>query len=159
MSYRRFVTTAIIATLSLSALPSFAQSSKHGNVIVVQQAPNHRSDDRRDRRADRRDDRQDRRNDRREDRRDDRADRRDDRRYSRGQDRRAPAYYYNARGPEFRRGHHIPGAMRSPQYVVINYRQHHLQAPPRGHQWIQVGADYVLIAVATGLIANILLNH
>ncbi len=162
MSYRRFVITAIAATLSLSALPSFAQSNgKHGNVIIIESSRDERLDRRHDRQADRRDDRRDRREERaerREDRRDDRRDR-NDRRYQRDQDRRGPGYYYSARGPEFRRGHHLPGALRSPQYVVVNYRHHHLKAPPRGHQWVQVGADYVLVAVATGLIAHILLSH
>ena len=29
----------------------------------------------------------------------------------------------------------------------------------RGHQWVQVGTDYVLVAIATGLIANLILNN
>lgn len=65
---------------------------------------------------------------------------------------------YNARGPEFHRGGYIPREYRGPRYVV-DYRVYHLAPPPRGHQWVQVGADYVLIAVATGLIANIILNN
>jgi Ni/Co efflux regulator RcnB len=28
-----------------------------------------------------------------------------------------------------------------------------------GHRWVQVGADYVLIAIATGVIASIILNN
>ena len=71
----------------------------------------------------------------------------------------AQVYYYSARGPEFRRGHHLPVDLRSPQYVVVQPQRHHLKAPPRGHQWVQVGADYVLVAVATGLIAHIVLSH
>lgn len=174
MFYRRLLATAVAATLGLSALPSFAETTgKHGNVIVIQPSQHDRRDNRSERREDRRETRQDHRQDRRADRRDDRRDRREDRaerredrrddrndrRYSRDHDRRAPAYYYSARGPEFRRGHHMPSALRSPQYVVVNYQRHHLKAPPRGHQWVQVGADYVLVAVATGLIAHILLSH
>ena len=68
-------------------------------------------------------------------------------------------YYYNARGPEFVRGRVLPHDLRTPQYVVVDYRQHRLTAPPRGKQWVQVGADYVLVAVATGIIANIVLNR
>ena len=67
--------------------------------------------------------------------------------------------YYNARGPEFRRGGHIPSDFRNRQYVVTDYRAYHLNPPPRGQQWVQVGSDYVLVAIATGLIANIILNH
>lgn len=43
--------------------------------------------------------------------------------------------------------------------MVSNYRMHRLPPPPRSHAWVQVGGDYVLIAIATGLIANIILNH
>ena len=67
--------------------------------------------------------------------------------------------FYNARSPEFRRGGHLQSEYRDRQYVVSDYRMHHLSAPPRGQQWVQVGADYVLIAVATGLIAQIILSH
>jgi len=45
------------------------------------------------------------------------------------------------------------------QYVVDNWRSHRLSAPPRGHHWVQVGNDYVLAAVATGIIANIFLGN
>ncbi|OOG52177.1 RcnB family protein [Polaromonas sp. C04] len=67
--------------------------------------------------------------------------------------------YYNARGPEFRRGGYIPRDYRNRQYVVNDYRAYHLSPPPRGQQWVQVGSDYVLIAIATGLIANIVLSR
>ena len=68
-------------------------------------------------------------------------------------------FYYNARGPEFVRGRALPRDLRTPQYVVVNYRQHRLAAPGRGQQWVQVGADYVLVSIATGVIANIVLNR
>lgn len=68
-------------------------------------------------------------------------------------------HYYNARGPEFVRGRALPRDLRTPQYVVANYRQHRLAAPGRGQQWVQVGADYVLVSIATGVIANIVLNR
>jgi len=58
---------------------------------------------------------------------------------------------YNARGPEFHRGGYIPYEYRS--------REHHLRRPPPGQRWVQVGADYVLVAIATGVIVNILLSH
>lgn len=66
--------------------------------------------------------------------------------------------YYNARGPEFRRGGHVPPQYRSQQYYVSDWRGHRLSAPPRGQQWVQVGSDYVLIALATGIIASMVLN-
>lgn len=65
---------------------------------------------------------------------------------------------YNARGPEFRPGGYIEREYRSRAYEV-DYREHHLRRPPEGQRWVQVGADYVLIAIATGVIASIILNH
>jgi Ni/Co efflux regulator RcnB len=64
-------------------------------------------------------------------------------------------------GPDhaFMRGGRLPQNYRSNQYVVDDWRGHHLTAPPRGYHWVQTGADYVLVAVATGIIAQILLNQ
>jgi|KBSSwiStaDraftv2_1062776.scaffolds.fasta_scaffold116475_2 Ni/Co efflux regulator RcnB len=64
-------------------------------------------------------------------------------------------------GPEhnFYRGGRLPDYYRGREYVVDDWRGHHLHAPPRGYHWVQVGPDYVLVAVATGIIASILLNQ
>jgi Ni/Co efflux regulator RcnB len=78
-----------------------------------------------------------------------------DRRDGRWNDRRPD---YNARGPEFHRGGYISREYRDRAYEV-DYRVHRLSPPPRGHRWVQVGADYVLIAITTGIIANIILNN
>lgn len=153
--------TAIVCAIAAASLGfsslSFAQANDwrgpRAEPQVQQQAPRQagprdqpryegRMDHREDRRADRQDER--------------RADHRFDHRDERRNDR---LYYYNARSPEFRRGAHIPREFRNRQYVVNDYRAYHLSPPPRGHQWVQVGADYVLIAIATGLIAHIVLNH
>lgn len=89
-----------------------------------------------------------------------RMDRSEDRRFDRAEMRRNDRQgFYNARGPEFRRGGHIPREFRNRQYVVSDYRAYRLSAPPRGQQWVQVGSDYVMVAIATGLIASIVLNH
>ena len=68
-------------------------------------------------------------------------------------------YYYGARGPEWRRGGYLPHEYRNHQYVVDDWRGHRLSRPPRGYQWVQVGNDYVLAAIATGLIANLSINQ
>lgn len=67
-------------------------------------------------------------------------------------------YYYGARGPEWHRGGRVPPQYRNRQYVVDNWHEHHLARPPRGYQWVQVGNDYVLAAIATGVIAQLILN-
>lgn len=79
------------------------------------------------------------------DRRDPRFDRHDDRRGA---------------GPDHRwmRGSRVPPQYRTHHYVVNDWRGHHLSAPPRGYQWIQNGGDYLLVAIATGVIASMVLN-
>lgn len=64
-------------------------------------------------------------------------------------------------GPDhnFRRGGRLPPEFRNRQYVVDNWRDHHLSAPPRGYHWVQTGGDYVLIAITTGIIAQVLLGN
>ena len=66
--------------------------------------------------------------------------------------------HLEARGPQFHRGGRIPSEYRRHQYVVSDWRAHRLHAPARGQQWVQVGADYALIAIATGVIAQLVLN-
>jgi Ni/Co efflux regulator RcnB len=68
---------------------------------------------------------------------------------------------WNGAGPDhsFRRGERLPSRYRNHQYVVNNYREHHLRPPPRGYHWVQTGSDYVLAAIATGVIADLIINH
>lgn len=63
-------------------------------------------------------------------------------------------------GPEHRfyRGGRLPPEYHDRQYVVDDWRGHHLRQPPRGYHWVQVGGDYVLVAIATGIILSVLLN-
>ena len=64
-------------------------------------------------------------------------------------------------GPEhnFRRGGRLPDPYRDRRDYVSDWRSHHLSAPPRGYQWVQTGTDFVLVAVATGIISSILLGR
>ena len=41
---------------------------------------------------------------------------------------------------------------------VVDYRQHKLRQPPRGYEWRESNGQYIMAAVATGLIASITLN-
>lgn len=60
---------------------------------------------------------------------------------------------------EFQRGQRLPPEYHNRQYVVDDWRGHRLSAPPRGYHWVQTGSDYVLVAITTGIILNLLLNH
>lgn len=57
------------------------------------------------------------------------------------------------------RGARLPTYYRTPHYVVQDWRYHRLPAPPRGHYWVQVGADYLLVAIATGIIVQLMLGY
>lgn len=79
--------------------------------------------------------------------------------------------YRPGRGPGFQgqrgagpnhnwhRGSRMPPAYRTNHYVVNNWRVHHLSAPPRGYHWVQNGPDYLLVAIATGVIAQLILGN
>ena len=58
------------------------------------------------------------------------------------------------------RGSYLPREYHTRHYVVDDWRGHRLYAPPSGYHWVQApGGDYLLVAVATGLIASILLSQ
>lgn len=61
-------------------------------------------------------------------------------------------------GQEWRKGGRVPEKFRGAGYQVNDWRSHDLPAPPRGHRWVRVNGDYVLVAIATGVIAQILLG-
>jgi Ni/Co efflux regulator RcnB len=62
-------------------------------------------------------------------------------------------------GHAFRKGDRLPAEYRNRSYVVDDWRGHRLSAPPRGYHWVQTGSDYVLVAVATGIIMQLLLSN
>ncbi|MFJ9452090.1 MULTISPECIES: RcnB family protein [unclassified Herbaspirillum] len=131
MNKKSIVSSVLALTLAVGALP-FAQAQQYGR---DDRRPPPGQDDRRgppDRHDNRRDDHRG-------------PDRRDER----------------GAGPNhaFHRGDRLPPEYRNRQYVVNNWREHRLSAPPRGYQWVQTGGDYVLAAIGTGIILQLLLNN
>lgn len=125
-------------------------------------------DDRQDRvelRQERREARQERRQERR-----DRQEQRVDRAWSQGyRAAQQPRYVYQQPVPvyqpgyrsyaRFHRGGYLPSEYRSRAYYVNDWNAYPgLYAPPYGHQWVQVGPDFLLVALATGVIANLLVQ-
>ncbi|MFZ7337204.1 RcnB family protein, partial [Comamonas jiangduensis] len=37
-------------------------------------------------------------------------------------------------------------------------RGHRLHQPPRGYHWVQYGGDYMLVAIASGVITQLIIN-
>ncbi|CAA0097757.1 Uncharacterised protein [Starkeya nomas] len=51
------------------------------------------------------------------------------------------------------RGERLPSQYR--RDVVRDYKRYRLAPPPRGHHWVRVNNDYLLISATTGLIASV----
>ncbi|TPG04309.1 transmembrane signal peptide protein [Rhodanobacter glycinis] len=79
-----------------------------------------------------------------------RWDRDDHRRY--GYYRSGPRYYGHPH--RWERGHRYEG----PTYVVRNYGYYRLRQPPRGYHWVRADNDYLLVAIATGIILDVALH-
>lgn len=71
-------------------------------------------------------------------------------------DRHAPSYRHA--GPRYHRGQYLPREYRGGRYIVTQHSPR-LYAPPRGHHWVNVNGEFLLIAAATGLIAHAILNN
>jgi Ni/Co efflux regulator RcnB len=130
----KLIASALIALSVAASGSAFAQRSDHGN-------DRYEHNERSDRHDSNRYDRQD------------RQDRHDARQYQRDDVR--------GGGPrhDLRRGQRLSPEYRNNRYVVNDWRARHLSAPPRGHHWVRAGNDYVLAAIATGLIAQVLLSN
>lgn len=92
-----------------------------------------------------------------------------DRDWGRHDNREYPARHEREREREFRherereirherweRGHALPYQYR--REIVGNYGYYHLRRPPHGYHWVRVNGDYLLVAITTGIIADIILH-
>lgn len=138
---------ALAAVCAGSATPAFAQHDERGHRYEQR----HDRDHRQEYREDQRERREMQREVRREVRQEVRRETRDDRRYD---------THYRGAGPrhDLYRGARLPSVYHGDRYVVRDYHRYNLSAPPRGSHWVRAGNDYLLVALATGIIANVLLN-
>jgi len=59
----------------------------------------------------------------------------------------------------YKRGGYLPVEYRT-RYVVTDWRRDRLREPPRGYHWVRSdNGDFLLVAITTGIIADLLLNH
>ncbi len=93
--------------------------------------------------------------------RDDHGNDRKEQKDNRGQEKKSDRHEGRGGGPDhnFYRGDRLPAENHHRQYVVDDWRGHNLRAPPRGYHWVQSGADYILVAITTGVILDLMLNH
>ena len=71
----------------------------------------------------------------------------------------APGYGYRPymRGYSWRPGRYVPVAYRN--YYVSDPYYYGLRAPPRVHRWVYADGNFVLMALATVLIASVVANQ
>lgn len=156
MQLNRILAGTIASVLAFSSIAPAMADDRH---------------DRREWREDRREHRQDRREwqrdrrewerDRREARRDWREDRRDWRRDHRYHAPPPRVVYRPAPPPRYgwQVGRPYRNYYSGPVYVVNDYGHRHLRRPPRGHHWIRDDrGDMLLVAIATGIIADVVLS-
>jgi Ni/Co efflux regulator RcnB len=53
------------------------------------------------------------------------------------------------------KGHRMTHAERRRMAEVRDYRRYRLAAPPRGQRWVKVDNDFLLVSIASGVIAGI----
>ena len=59
----------------------------------------------------------------------------------------------------YHRGGYLPVEYRT-RYVVTDWRRDRLREPPRGYHWVRSdNGDFLLVAIATGVIVDLLLNQ
>ncbi len=88
------------------------------------------------------------------------ADPRDENGFSQNQERHDQANRNNEirDNPHWSRGDKLPTQYRANQYVVSDWKNNHLRQPPRGYHWVRANNQYVLAAVASGVIADIIMD-
>ncbi len=72
-----------------------------------------------------------------------------------------PPRYVSPRYRDHRwsRGHRINDYGWAPTYVVVDYGRYGLRQPPRGHHWRRDDrGDWLLVAIASGIIADVIFN-
>jgi Ni/Co efflux regulator RcnB len=52
------------------------------------------------------------------------------------------------------KGDQLPMDYRGKQYVIDDWKSFKLSAPPRGHRWVGVGADFYLVNASNGRIQD-----
>jgi Ni/Co efflux regulator RcnB len=60
-------------------------------------------------------------------------------------------------GHHWARGQRLPRAYYQDRSHYVDYRAHHLRAPPRGYRWVQTDDNnFAMVAITTGLIASLI---
>ncbi|MDL2400584.1 RcnB family protein [Rhizobium mayense] len=56
------------------------------------------------------------------------------------------------------KGRHLSAADRH-RAKTVDYRHHHLKAPPHGYHWVRIGNNFLLVGITSGLISKVEIAH
>lgn len=65
----------------------------------------------------------------------------------------------NLHKQRWNKGHRMSSSERRHMREVRDYRRHRLSAPPRGHRWVRVDNDFLLVGITSGIIASIIASR
>lgn len=71
----------------------------------------------------------------------------------------APPQRHGRAAPRWQKGHRLPAHYRHDRYVVRDWKARHFHRPPPGYHWVNVGADYLLVGIATGIVLQAVLGR
>lgn len=61
---------------------------------------------------------------------------------------------------DYRRGYRYSHYYGGPTVVVRDYDRYHVRRPPRGYHWVRDDrGNLLMVAIATGIITDLLINH
>jgi Ni/Co efflux regulator RcnB len=60
---------------------------------------------------------------------------------------------------QWSRGERLSGGYMDRRYVVSDWRRNHLRRPGRGYRWVHVNNQYLLAAIASGVIVDIVIDE
>ena len=66
--------------------------------------------------------------------------------------------YAPPRSVRWERGGRLPSRYRHERYVVRDWHDRRFHRPPSGYHWVNVGSDYLLVGIATGVILQAILR-
>lgn len=68
--------------------------------------------------------------------------------------------YHHPAPHRWARGQRYHDYYRGPVYVVHDYGRYHVRRPPHGYHWVRDDrGNLLMVAIATGIIADIVFNH
>lgn len=60
----------------------------------------------------------------------------------------------------YKKGGTVPRDYRDDRYVVSDWQSEHLREPPHGYHWVRSdNGDFLLVAIGTGVITDMMLSH